>query len=140
MKRELEKDVREDGDHTSINWSTIEDEVATDFHARGERVTVLRFFFDGGHVLIFDWNDQGHATEGASGCPNAKLNKDLLNTIATHVDDMHIKGKFVASNGVKYHLLQNVSIDVHRTTCDRAIGKMGIIWSPIEKFPRTIAL
>ena len=40
-----------------IKWSTIEDEVATDFHVRREHITAVRFFLDDDHVLIFDGDD-----------------------------------------------------------------------------------
>ena len=38
LKRELEKNVREVGDHMTINWSVIESDVATDFHVRREDI------------------------------------------------------------------------------------------------------
>ena len=78
----------------TINWSLIEDDVATDFHVRREYITALRKgFLDDGRVFIFSGDDRGYAAEGAARCPNTKLNKDILTAIAIYVDNIHSKGK-----------------------------------------------
>ena len=42
----------------TTNWSMIDDNVATDVHARREYVAALRKgFIDGGHVFIFSRDD-----------------------------------------------------------------------------------
>ena len=118
----------------------IENNVSTDFHTRREYISSLRKeFLDGGHVYIFGRDHQGHATEGAAGCPNTKLNNDLLKVIAIYVDEIHSKGKAVISNGVNFHLLHNFGVDIHRTTYGRATKRIGLNWSPIQKTTRTYA-
>ena len=81
-----------------------------------------------------------HAAKGAAGDSNIKLNKDLLMAIAIYVDDIQSKGEYVVSNGVKFHLLHNFGIDVHRKTCGRAMKRIGLNWCHVKKHQERMPL
>ena len=118
----------------TINWSVIESEGATDFHVGREYTTALRKgFLDDGHKYIFGGDDRGYAVGVAAGYYNTKLNKDLLKAIAIYIDDIHSEGEYMVSNGENFHLLHNIGIDVHITTCGRVMKRIGLNLSPIKK-------
>ena len=62
-----ENDIVDNRDITSINWSGVEFEIATDFHLRREHISNLckGFLEDSrGHVFVFGGDDCGQGAEG----------------------------------------------------------------------------
>jgi hypothetical protein len=123
-----------------MSWTSIEKEVAKDFHVGCTYVTKIRcMFIEDGDVAIFaDLEACGGAAENYSHEKQQKVPGYVLVSMASYIDEVHAKGTSVTNCKLRNWLRDTHRIDVSRRTVQRKLCALGLSWSTIKPKKKTL--
>jgi hypothetical protein len=127
-------------DPLKMSWTSIEKEVAKDFHVGCSYVTKIRcMFIEDGDVAMF-----GELEAHGGGAENNSLEKQqkvpgyVLVSMASYIDKVHAKGTSVTNRKLRNWLRDTHGIDVSRRTIQRKLCALGLSWSKIKPKKKTL--
>ena len=140
LLRQCEAVIEGRMDPLKMSWTSIEKEVAEDFHVGRSYVTKIRcMFIEDGDVAIFgEVKARGGAAGKYSHEKQQKVPGYVLVSMASYIDNVHAKGTSLTNRKLRNWLRDTHGIEVSRRTVQRKLCALGLSWSKIKPKKRTL--
>jgi transposase len=127
-------------DPLKMSWTSIEKEVAEDFHVGRSYVTkIWCMFMEDGDVAIFgEVEARGGAAENYSHEKQQKVPGYVLVSMASYIDEVHAKGTSLTNCKLRNWLQDTQEIEVSCRTVQRKLCALGLSWSKIKPKKKTL--
>lgn len=142
LTKEMQRLGENSKDILSLNWTSLENDVATYLHVGKAYVRQLRQEFLGsGEILIFGDVEKGTVKRGKA-ADNYKqermLDREQLCDLINEVDKNHALGKTVTNLLMRNYIRYKHQIDLSRTTMRRYFISLGLTWKPVKAKKRNV--